>query len=79
VSLMMLSLSMEVDMFGFGIHAALTKEMFKTAPRRDQDLMMQALYDQGYSAKDISNFLGIGLQSVYNRINAHRGRSGVPA
>ncbi|TOY97368.1 hypothetical protein DI388_13585 [Escherichia coli] len=54
----------------------LSVAIHKTAPRRDQDLMMQALYDQGYSAKDISNFLGIGLQSVYNRINAHRGRSG---
>lgn len=61
-------------MFGFGIHAAVTKEMFKNAPRRDQDQIMQGLYDTGYSAKEIAKFLGIGTQAVYNRINAHRGR-----
>lgn len=62
--------------FGNGMHKAVTVEMFRNSPRRDQDALMQSLYDQGYSAKDISNFFGIGLQSVYNRINAHRGRSG---
>lgn len=61
-------------MFGFGIHAAVTKEIFKNAPRKDQDQIMQGLYDQGYSAKEIASFLGIGAQAVYNRINAHRGR-----
>lgn len=60
-----------------GIHRAVTIEMFLNSPRRDQDIIMQNLYDQGYSAKDISNFFGIGLQSVYNRINAHRGRSAI--
>lgn len=63
-------------MFGSGMHKAVTVEMFRNSPRRDQDTMMQSLYDQGYSAKDISKFFGIGVQSVYNRITAHRGRSG---
>ena len=62
--------------FNGGMHKAVTVEMFLNSPRKDQDIMMQNLYDQGYSAKDISKFFGIGLQSVYNRINAHRGRSG---
>ena len=62
--------------FNGGMHKAVTVEMLLNSPRRDPDIMMQNLYDQGYSAKDISKFFGIGLQSVYNRINANRGRSG---
>ena len=66
-------------MFGFGIHAETTKQMFKNAPRRDQDQIMQGLYDKGYSVKEVANFLDVGLQSAYNRINAHRGRGPTPA
>jgi len=66
-------------MFGLGIHAATTKQMFKNAPRKDQDQIMQGLYDQGYSVKEVANFLEVGVQSAYNRINAHRGRGPTPA
>ncbi len=61
-------------MFGFGIHSAVTKAMFDQMTRKDQNDVMQKLYDQGYSGKDIANFFGMNQQTVYSRINAHRGR-----
>jgi transposase len=64
-------------MFGFGsggIHAAVTKSMFEQMTRKDQTDVLQSLYDQGYSGKDIASFFGMNTQTVYGRINAHRGR-----
>lgn len=61
-----------------GIHKATTIEIFRNAPRKDQNDMLQNLYDQGYSGKELADFFGIGSQAVYNRIDAHRGRSGKP-
>ena len=61
-------------MFSFGIHKEVTISMFKNMPRRDQDLVLQDLYDKGYKGKDIAKFFGLKESSIYNRINAHRGR-----
>lgn len=69
-------------MFGFGggIHAAVTKAMFDNMNRKDQTDVLQKLYDQGYSGKDIASFFELNVQTVYSRINAHRGRgAGFPA
>lgn len=64
-------------MFGFmngGIHQQFSLAMFAQAPRRDQDAVLQSLYDQGYSVPEISKFTSISAQTLYSRINAHRGR-----
>lgn len=61
-------------MLGFGIHREVTLSMFTNAPRRDQDLILQDLYDKGYSGKEIAKFFGLKEQTVYSRINAYRGR-----
>ena len=63
-----------MNFFGGGIHKAVTKAMFDQMTRKDQTDVMQQLYDQGYSGKDIANFFGMNTQTVYSRINAHRGR-----
>lgn len=64
-----------IPFFGGGIHAAVTKSMFDQMTRKDQNDVLQALYDQGYTGKDIAKFFGMSDQTVYSRINAHRGRS----
>lgn len=51
---------------------AVIVEIFFNFSKKEQDMMMQNLYNQGYSAKDISKFFGIGVQGVCNRITAHR-------
>lgn len=61
-------------MFTSGIHKAFTVAMFNEMPRRDQDSVMQTLYDEGYSGKDIGKFLNKPAQTVYGRIDASRGR-----
>jgi len=63
-----------MNFFGVGIHSAVTKAMFDQMNRKDQTDIMQKLYDQGYSGKDISKFFEINVQTIYSRINAHRGR-----
>lgn len=62
------------NFFSSGIHQQLSLAMFSQAPRKDQDAVLQQLYDQGYSVPDISNFTGISPQTLYGRITAHRGR-----
>jgi transposase len=42
--------------------------------RVEQDRLMQYLYNKGYNAPAISKKFCISVQSVYSRINAHRGR-----
>ncbi|EHR5764361.1 TPA: hypothetical protein NKT21_005088 [Vibrio parahaemolyticus] len=42
--------------------------------RIEQDRLMQYLYEKGYNVPAIAKKLGLSKQSVYNRINAHRGR-----
>jgi predicted DNA-binding protein YlxM (UPF0122 family) len=63
-----------MNFFGGGIHKAVTKAMFDQMTRKDQTDVMQQLYDQGYSGKDIANFFEMNVQTIYSRINAHRGR-----
>jgi DNA-directed RNA polymerase specialized sigma24 family protein len=60
--------------FGGGIYNEMTRGMFNQMPRRDQNGVLQHLYDRGYSGKDISKALEIPVASVYNRIDATRGR-----
>ena len=60
--------------FGGGIHKEMTKEIIKTLPKRDQDQVFQGLYDKGYSVPDISKATDIPAPTLYNRIDAHRGR-----
>ncbi|AYO53398.1 helix-turn-helix domain-containing protein [Acinetobacter wuhouensis] len=57
----------------------INRAMFNSMPRRDQDNLLQYLYDQGYSVKDIANEYGISANSLYDRINAHRGRGRNPS
>lgn len=63
-------------MFGLGggMHTAVTKAMFDQMPRRDQTEILQNLYNQGYSAPEIAKFFEMNTQTVYSRIDAHRGR-----
>ena len=57
----------------------INRAMFNAMPRRDQDNLLQYLYDQGYSVKDIANEYGLIATSLYDRINAHRGRGRNPS
>lgn len=61
-------------MFGFGMHKEVTLAMFKNAPYRDQNLILQELYDKGYSGKEIAKFFELSESTVYSRITARRGR-----
>lgn len=60
--------------FGIGIQGHFNRQIFATMPRRDQDQVLQGLYDQGYNVPDIESFLGIPSSTIYSRIDAHRGR-----
>ncbi|HCH4305833.1 TPA: sigma-70 region 4 domain-containing protein [Vibrio parahaemolyticus] len=61
-------------MFGFGMQKTINRGVFRNMPRRDQDAFLQYVYDEGYSVKEISREYGIPVQTLYTRINAHRGR-----
>jgi hypothetical protein len=61
--------------FDGGIHKEVTISMFQAMPRRDQDMVMQDLYDKGYNGREIAKFFQLSEASVYNRIKAHRGRT----
>ena len=65
-------------MFGGGIQKELTKEILKTLPRRDQKLVLQGLYDKGYSVPEIAKATNIPAPTLYKQLDAHRGRSGGP-
>ncbi len=54
------------------IQDSFNKGVFQSMPRKDQDAMLQHMYDQGYTASEVGKFFG--LQSIAGRINAHRGR-----
>ena len=62
-------------MFGGGIHKELTKSMFGIMPKRDQTQVLQEMYNKGYSVPDIAKATDIPAPTIYNRIDAHRGRS----
>lgn len=61
-------------MFFNGIQKTFNRAMFDQMPRRDQDAALQQIYDTGYSVKDIAKFLDMPPQTLYSRIDAHRGR-----
>lgn len=63
-----------MSIFGGGIHKEMTKEILNTLPKRDQTQVLQGLYDKGYSVPDIAKATDIAPQTLYNRIDAHRGR-----
>lgn len=64
-----------LTMFLFGgMQQHINQGFFNQMPRRDQDEFLQGLYNSGYTVKEISKEFGIPAQSLYNRINAHRGR-----
>ncbi|TCT19049.1 sigma-70 region 4 domain-containing protein [Thiobaca trueperi] len=60
--------------FNNGIQKEFNRAVFDQMPRKDQDEMLQQIYDSGYSVKDIAKFLNMNSQTLYSRINAHRGR-----
>ncbi|MCD9481581.1 hypothetical protein GLP38_21475 [Photobacterium phosphoreum] len=62
--------------FNNGIQKQFNRSIFDQYPRKDQDEILQQLYDNGYNVKDIAKFLNMNSQNIYSRINAHRGRSG---
>lgn len=64
-----------MTMFGSGINKELTKSMLGTMPRRDQTQVLQDLYNKGYSVPEIAKATDIPAPTIYNRIEAHRGRS----
>jgi transposase-like protein len=57
-----------------GIQRQFNKVVFEQYPRKDQDEMLQQIYDSGYSVKDIAKLLNMNPQTLYSRIDAHRGR-----
>ncbi|WP_156188703.1 terminase gpP N-terminus-related DNA-binding protein [Acinetobacter indicus] len=64
-----------MNIFGLvTLQTHINRAMFNAMPRRDQDAILQYLYNNGYSAKDIANEYGLNISSVYDRIDAHRGR-----
>jgi len=65
-------------MFGSGIHKEMTKGILSTLPKRDQNEVLQGLYDKGYSVPEIAKATDIPAATLYNRINASRGRSSQP-
>ena len=53
------------------INAAFFKELSSV----EQRSFLQGLYDRGHSVPDIAKRINIKENIIYNRINAHRGRS----
>lgn len=45
---------------------------FKVLSIRDQDIMLQSMYDDGISGPKLSKVLVVS--NIYDRIDAHRGR-----
>lgn len=62
------------NLFSSGIQKEVQRAMFNQLPKRDQTAVLQHVYDQGYSAREIGREMNIATQSVYSRIEAHRGR-----
>lgn len=63
-------------MFDGGIHKELTKSILGAMPRRDQNQVLQDLYNKGYTVPEIAKSTDIPAPTIYNRIDAHRGRGG---
>lgn len=67
---------MVTNMFGIfnGMQRGINQGFFQQMTRRDQDVFLQYLYDQGYSVQEISKAFGIPVPTIYSRIDANRGR-----
>lgn len=63
-----------MELFGGGIGRAFQQAAFHQMPRRDQNAVLQTVYDKGYSVKDLAKFTEIPATTIYSRIDAHRGR-----
>ncbi len=63
-------------MFFNGIQREFNRAVLDQHPRKDQDELLQQIYDGGYNVKEIAKLMNITPQSLYTRINAHRGRGG---
>ena len=61
-------------MFSNGIQRTINKAFLDQMPRKDQDEVLQQIYDEGYSVKDISKHLSLNEKTLYGRVDAHRGR-----
>ena len=60
--------------FSNGIQRTINKAFLDQMPRKDQDEVLQQIYDEGYSVKEIAKQLNLSDKSLYPRVNAHRGR-----
>lgn len=65
-------------MFFNGIQKAFNQGFFDQLPRRDQNEFLQQIYDSGYNVPEIAKHLKMNPQTLYPRINAHRGRGPKP-
>jgi len=61
-------------MFFSGIQKEINRAFFDQLPMRDQGEFLQQLYDKGYNVPDIAKHMQMNSQTIYSRINAHRGR-----
>ncbi|MNF65805.1 putative ATPase subunit of terminase (gpP-like) [compost metagenome] len=67
------------SLFSGGIQKEINRGFFLQLTRRDQDAFLQYLYNQGYSVPEISKEVNLPAPTIYNRIDAHRGRGPQPA
>jgi len=60
-------------MFGRMQHD-INEAFFDQLSRLEQNAFLQALYDKGYNVPEIAKKIRKSEQTIYRRINAHRGR-----
>lgn len=65
-------------MFAIGIQKEINKSFFDQLPMRDQNEFLQQIYDNGYNVPEIAKHLRMSPQTIYSRIEAHRGRGAKP-
>lgn len=65
-------------MFSIGIQKEINKAFFDQLPMRDQNEFLQQIYDSGYNVSEIGKHLRVSPQTIYSRIEAHRGRGAKP-
>jgi predicted DNA-binding protein YlxM (UPF0122 family) len=66
-------------LFTSGIQKVFSQSIFHQLPKQGQNVVLQDLYDARYSVPEISNFVGMPSATIYDRINAHRGRGRHPS
>jgi predicted DNA-binding protein YlxM (UPF0122 family) len=65
-------------MFSLGIQKEINRAFFDQLPMRDQNEFLQQVYDNNYNVPEISKHLRMKPQTIYSRIDAHRGRGSQP-